>query len=298
MDTDRLDLNLLTTLEALLAERNVTRAARRLGLSQPALSARLARLRDIFGDPLLLPDQRGMIPTDRARALATPLHEALEAVRAVVVNGAAFDPAIADATVSIAASDFVLSVLLTRVVLALRAKAPRLKIAWRPIDGRTVGEELERGELDLALMTPSTAPDRLKAQRLFDERYVCVVRRDHPEVGASLDLDTFLAIEHAIVSPRGGGFAGATDAALAAIGRRRQVVLSVSSFLMLPEVIAGSDLIALLPERLARRTEDRLRVFEPPFAVEGFTIGLVWHDRTTNHPLHRWLRDCVRTVCA
>ena len=294
MDTDRLDLNLLVALEALLAERNVTRAARRMGLSQPALSARLGRLRDILGDPLLLPAPRGMIPTDRALALEGPLREALEAVRAALASGAAFDPALANATVSIAASDYVLSVLSTSVVLALREQAPRLKIAWRPIDGRKVGEELERGDLDLAIMTPLTAPDHLKAQRLFDEHYVCIARADHPRIGPHLDLETFLALDHAITSPRGGGFAGAADAALAAMGRKRQVVLSVSSFLILPEIIAATDLIALVPERLARRAGPRLRVFEPPLAIDGFTIGLVWHDRTTSHPLHRWLRDCVR----
>ena len=149
MDTRNLDFGLLATLEVLLAEGNVTRAARRLNLSQPALSARLARLRDELGDPLLIPAQRGMVLTQRAVELRQPLHEALEGVRRVVADGTPTDPATMEATLVIAASDYVQFALLTRFSIALRTEAPKVRIAWRALDVLALATQLERGEVDL-----------------------------------------------------------------------------------------------------------------------------------------------------
>lgn len=286
----RLDLNLLATLDALLAERNVTRAARRLGLSQPALSARLARLRAIFGDPLLLPAQRGMIPTQRALELAEPLHAALETLRGVAAAGVRFDPLAAHLTVGIAASDYVQHAVLTPLALALRLEAPGVRLAFRSLDVPNLVAQMERGEVDAAMTTADAAPPGLRARKLFDEHYVAIARRDHPRIGETLDLDTFCALDHVIVSPRGGGFVGPTDAALAAHGRSRRVALSVPGFLIVPEIVAASDLMALVPSRIARDHAGRFRIFAPPVPVPGFAMALLWHDRTADHPAHRWLR--------
>lgn len=290
------DLNLLVALETLLAERNVTRAARRLNLSQPALSARLARLRDLFGDPLLLPAQRGMIPTERARELEEPLRRALDGVRGVLAAGAAFDPASADLTLSIAASDAAQSAVLIPLATVLGMEAPGIRLAFRALEVQRVITQMEAGELDLALMIPEIAPPRLRLETLFEERYVAIVRRDHPRVGAALDLDTFCSLEHVVVSPSGGGFTGPADAALAAHGRSRRVALSAATFLIVPEIVARTDLIALVPERLVTGRTERLRLLEPPLPVPGFTMAMVWHDRTGDHPAHRWLRGRLRAV--
>jgi DNA-binding transcriptional LysR family regulator len=293
MDTKKLDLNLLVALEALLAERNVTRAARRLNLSQPALSAQLNRLRDIFGDPLLLPAQRGMIATARALELQEPLHRALEQVRGVIAEQAPFDPATADITFTLAASDYVQYAVLMPLSLALQREAPSVRIAWRPIDGRTIAGQMESGEVDLGFITPETAPDALRSRKLFAETYVCIARRNHPTVKRKLDLAAFAALHHLIVSPRGGGFAGPTDAALQALGHERRVGLSVASFLMAPEIVARSDMVALVPRRLVQDRADRLQIIEPSLIVPGFTISLIWHNRTTAHPAQRWLRERI-----
>lgn len=284
------DLNLLVALDALLAERNVTRAARRLGLSQPALSAQLARLRDLLGDPLLLPAHRGMIPTQRALELQEPLHRVLEQVRGVLRAGSTFDPAATTLTVSIAASDYGQYAVLMPLAATLTRQAPGLRLAFRTLDAATLDVQMERGEVDLALMTPQSAPERLRMRVLFHERYVAIVRRDHPAVGDTLDLETYCALDHIMVSPQGGGFVGPADAALAAHGRTRRVTRSAASFLMVPELVERSDMVALVPERIARNRADRLRLFEPPVPVPGFDLAMVWHDRTGDHPAQQWLR--------
>lgn len=291
MDTRNLDLGLLVTLETLLAERNVTRAARRLNLSQPALSARLARLREALGDPLLIPGQRGMILTQRALEMMQPLQEALEGVRRVVEQGAPFNPETVRATVAIAASDYVQYALLARFSVVLRAEAPMIRIAWRALDLMALTTQLERGEVDLALARPEEAPAGMRQRRLYEEEYVVVARQGHPAVHGILDLDLFCALDHVVVSKLGGGFAGPTDAALEAIGRRRTVALSTSGFLIVPEIVARSDMIAVIPRRIADGWSDRVQVLEPPLHIPGFAIASIWHERTTNHPAQSWLRD-------
>jgi DNA-binding transcriptional LysR family regulator len=291
MDTRNLDLGLLVTLETLLAERNVTRAARRLNLSQPALSARLARLREALGDPLLIPGQRGMILTQRALEMMQPLQEALEGVRRVVEQGAPFNPKTLRATVVIAASDYVQYALLARYSVVSRAEAPMIRIAWRALDITALTTQMERGEVDLALARPETAPAGMRQRQLYEEEYVVVARQGHPAVRDALDLDLFCELDHVVVSTRGGGFAGPTDAALEAIGRRRTVALSTSGFLIVPEIVSRSDMIALIPCRIAVGWSDRVQVLEPPLHIPGFVITSIWHERTTNHPAQSCLRD-------
>ncbi|WP_244493869.1 LysR family transcriptional regulator [Aureimonas sp. AU4] len=298
MDTKNLDLGLLVTLEALLAEGNVTRAARRLNLSQPALSARLARLRDALGDHLLIPAQRGMVLTQRAIELQQPLHDALEGVRRVVADGAPFDPTTMQATLVIAASDYQQFALLTRFSVALRTEAPMVRIAWRTLDVLALATQLERGEVDLALATPDHAPAAMRQRQLFREDYAVIARQGHPAVQGYVSLDVFCTLEHVVVSPEGGGFSGPTDAALEAIGRHRTVALSTSGFLIVPEVVSRSDMIALIPRRIADGWSDRVQVLEPPLTIPGFTVVSVWHDRTTNHPAQRWLRERLTTLAA
>ncbi len=298
VDTKDLDLGLLVTLEALLAEGNVTRAARRLNLSQPALSARLARLRDALGDPLLIPAQRGMVLTQRAVELQQPLHEALEGVRRVVADGAPSNPATMRTTLVIAASDYVQYALLTRFSIALKAEAPMVRIAWRALDVLALATQLERGEVDLALASPDHAPAAMRQRQLFREEYAVIARQGHPAVQSRLSLDVFSALEHVVVSPEGGGFSGPADAALEAVGRRRTVALSTSGFLIVPEVVSRSDMIALIPRRIADGWSDRVQVVEPPLTIPGFTIASFWHDRTTNHPAQHWLRERLTTLAA
>jgi DNA-binding transcriptional LysR family regulator len=293
MDSKRLDLNLLVTLEALLAEQNVTRAAARLHLSQPAVSAQLSRLRDLFGDPLLIPAQRGMTPTAQAMELLQPLRQALDQVRGTLASHRHFDPATAQLNINIACTDYLQAAVVQPLLAALRAQAPGLRVALHHLDPAQLEAQMARGDVDLALMTPQAAPPGLRTRQLFDERYVLIGRRQHPRLRKKLTLAQFAQLEHVVVSLRGGDFTTPVDTALAALGQRRKVVLSAASFLIVPEIVAQSDWVALVPERLVRGRTDTLKLMDCPFPVEGFAVGMVWHERSHGHSGQRWVRDKV-----
>lgn len=292
----QLDLNLLKAFDALMDERNVTRAADRLAVSQPAVSATLNRLRDAFGDPLFVRAQRGIVPTARALALSTPVKRILAEIDAVL-QPEAFDPATADFTLTVSATDYAMRAVVVPFIAALRPLAPQLRVAVVQAHGADLLERMERGELDLALVTPEMAPADLHSRHLFDEQYVCVLREGHPAAAEQpLTLDSFCELDHGIVSLQGGGFAGPTDTALTGLGRQRHVRVSVPSFGMLLDMVRSSDLVALVPQRLLPGTPG-LVVRQPPLAVAGFTKILAWHARTHADPRQRWLREQLVRSC-
>jgi len=297
MHPRQLDLNLLRAFDALMHERSVTRAAARLALTQPAVSGMLNRLRDAFDDQLFVRTQRGITPTLKAEALYEPIRRILAEVDQLL-SPTAFDPTQAQFTLSLATTDYALRAVVQPFIAALRPLAPGIKVAVRPIDEANMFDKMERGDLDLALLTPQSAPPDLHSRRLFDERYVCVMRQGHPaEPVNQLSLDALCALDHGVVSLQGGGFTGATDAALAAIGRARHVVVSVPSFVMLLDLVRTTDIVALVPERLLTDCEG-LRTMVPPLDVPGFTKILTWHARTHEDAGQKWLRDLMFQVCS
>jgi DNA-binding transcriptional LysR family regulator len=288
----RLDLNLLVTLDVLLSEHNVTRAAERLNFSQPSVSVHLAKLREIFGDPLLLPGPRGMRPTARAEALREPLREALEAVERAVSPVSAFDPSEANHTWRVAATDYGESTIVLPALSRLRSAAPGARLAVLELAPPRIAKQAEQGEIDLAFHITEGAPPGLRRLPLFTERYVLVCRAGHPRLKRKPTLAQFCALDHVIVSPDGGGFYGVTDEALAVAGLARNVVLSVPHFLFVMSVLASTDLVAMLPERLVRDVS-ALRVFEPPAEVAGYEMSMLWHERSHRDPAHQWLREQI-----
>lgn len=292
MDLLRLDLNLLKIFDVLMDERNVSKAAERLALSQPAVSGALARLREGLNDPLFTRTQHGITPTLRALELAVPLKRLLSEL-ALVIEPQQFDPQKAEMTLSIAGTDYSLSVIILPLIERLKRLAPGIRVSARFIRDELVQQQMEKGELDIALMTPDTAPSGLRGKTLFSEDYVCVMGAHHPLAQQSpLTLEAFCNAEHAIVSYLGGAFSGATDKALAALGYKRHVSISVPSFLILLELLKQTSMIAVVPARLVTATSE-LHIKDLPLMVQGFTKYMVWHDRTHHHAAYQWLRTQI-----
>lgn len=295
-DIRHIDIPLLRALDALLDERSVTRAAERLALTQPAVSGMLTRLRSSFDDPLFVRAQRGIVPTMRAQQLAVPVKQLLADMEAML-RPPAFDPATASRTVTIAATDYALKAVVVPFLHVLRRQAPYIRAAVKPVDARDLDAQLDRGEVDFALLTPETTSPWLHAATLFDERYVCVMRPGHPAAASGkLTLDQFCALEHVLVSSSGDAFRGVTDNALALIGRSRRVAISVTSFVVLPDILMSSDLMAVVPHRLACG-EGSMAIMEPPIDIPGFSKTMAWHERNHRDPGQRWLRSLLIQVC-
>ena len=288
----RLDLNLLLTLDVLLAEQNVTRTAQRRNLSQPSVSVQLAKLREFFDDPLLLPGPRGMRPTARADELREPLRRALAALDQAVSAGEVFDPSTAKNTWNLGAADYGESTIVLPALRALRRAAPSARLAIFETSPARIIRKMEQGTLDLAFHTGEAVMNGLHSRLLFAERYVLVSRKRHPQVKGEISRSAFCALEHVIVSPDGGGFYGNTDIALAATGLSRRVVMSVPHFLFVVQVLMTTDLVAMLPERLVRGNP-ALQVTTPPLDVSGFEMYMVWHERAHRDPAHQWLREFI-----
>jgi DNA-binding transcriptional LysR family regulator len=295
-DIRSLDLNLLRTLDALLDERSVTKAADRLALTQPAVSGALARLRESFDDPLFVRTQRGIVPTPRAMQIVGPLKQILGEVE-TLLRPATFEPSTAAFTISVAATDYAFRAAVIPFLSKLRQIAPGVRVAARPVEDDRVEAQFDRGDLDLALMTQEAALPALHSQHLFDESYVCVLRADHPDATAkTLSIDRFCALDHALVSFTGERFWGVTDDALARIGRRRCIAVSITGFLVLTDVLLTTDLIAVVPRRLVSGV-DGLVLLKPPIDIPGFSKLVVWHERTHYDPGHQWARTLLIETC-
>ena len=293
----RLDLNLLVTLDALLEEQNTTRVAERLHLSQPTVSAQLARLREMLDDPLLLPGPRGMLATARAEALREPLRQALAGLQQAVAPARVFDPSEATNSWRVSASDYGECTVLLPALSRLRDQAPGTTLAITELNPPTLGRQLERGEIDLTVSSDTCKHLGLHRQKLFSERYVLAARRGHPGLHQAPSLEQFCQLEHVLVSPNGGGFYGITDAVLAELGVQRRVVLSLSHFLFLTQAVAETDMVAMMPQRLAH-ADERLQALEAPVSIPGFEMLLVWHERVHRDPAQQWLRAQIAGVVA
>ena len=289
-DITRLDAKLLLAFDALLEEQSVTRAARRLNMTQQGLSGVLQRLRDLFGDPLFVREARGVSPTPRAEALAPRIKSALADLKSVLETQE-FDPALADGTIYVATADYALSTIVSPLFQQFRSMAPQVRLAVRPLTSTTLSEQLRGDRIDLALSITQHAPPNWFTHRLLEERLVCAVRADHPLAGTNVDLDAFCSCEHLLVSPYKGDFTGATDIALAQIDRARRVGLVIPSFSVVGAILEQSDLLAVLPERVLRNTSHRLYIFPPPLELKRADVLAIWPERVHQDPLHAWFRQ-------
>ncbi|MBF9000259.1 MULTISPECIES: LysR family transcriptional regulator [Vibrio] len=286
------DLNLLKTLDVLLTEHNVTRAAQRLHLSQPSVSVHLAKLRELFNDPLLIPSSRGMKPTLLAEELRQPLRNALQSLEMTLNNNQVFNPVLENKTWKIAAADYAEFIVIKPVMKNLIGQSSHSKLAIKHMIPDKLVRQLERGEIDIAFHVRDDSLGELKSRILLTEHYVLTARKTHPSLRPKIDLKQFSGLKHAIVSPNGGGFSGETDTLLKALGIERNVVLSVPNFYFLIDSIKQSDLVAMLPSRLVTN-DPELQIIELPFTPPSFELVMLWHPRSHSDPAHQWLRDQV-----
>jgi DNA-binding transcriptional LysR family regulator len=296
-DMAEADLGLLFALEALLQENNVTRAAARLGVSQPALSARLNRLRHLFNDPLFVPasNGRGVVPTPRALELRDNLSGALGILREMLRAPTSFDPATSRRTFVIAMQEQPAAALAPGLALAVLAEAPEVRLAFiYPMPD--IGERLEDGAVDLLVAPSDQGSSTLIGRVLFENDFLTAQRKRHPRGTGPLDLDTFCTLDHLIVSTDGAGFSALVDRTLAGLGRSRRVALSIQSYGLAPLIVARTDCVCTLPSRLLRRYADDLDLFEPPLPLSRSQLVALWHPRSQEDRGHVWLRERLYKV--
>ncbi len=292
------DLNLLLALDALLRERSVTRAGAALGLSQPATSHALAKLRELFGDELLVRRNHDMEPTALAESLIAPLRDLLGDVEELLWRSRTFDPATADRELAIAMTDFVEATLVPGM-LARLPLGGRLRLRLRPLGGGLPERALADGELDLAIGTMLAPPAAMRVATLYRETFLGIVRRGHPCLDAPMTPAAYAALDHLLITAPGDG-PGVVDTALAAHGLRRSVMLKTPHFLAVASLVAASDLVCTLPARIARgaAASHAVVAFEPPVELPGFDVAMYWHPRRERDPAVRWLREQARAAAA
>ncbi len=290
------DLNLLTVFDAVMQERNVTRAGKSIGLSQPAMSHALTRLRHLLKDELFVPTRKGMVPTPRAEMLAQSVRHVLSEMQ-LALEPAAFDPAASDRRFTLAVNNYAAVVLTARLVAAVSAAAPRVRLDLRPSGTLDVVDLLDRGDLDLAITGIGSPGKRFASVLLLEDPFVMVMRRGHPASRRKLSAAAFAALPHLEISSslEDTSF---IDRWLAERGVARRIALR-APYLSAAALLLHSDLVATLSRRFAQvfvRDHPLLQLCKPPYQSPCVRTVMLWHRRLDGHPAHRWLRDVIVSV--
>ncbi|HSC87153.1 MAG TPA: LysR family transcriptional regulator [Polyangiaceae bacterium] len=292
-----IDLNLLVVLRALLTERHVSRAATRIGLSQSATSHALARLRELYDDPLLVRSGRTLVPTPRARALLPALERGLADLSVAVAGQPPFDPSTDRRSFTLGMADYIQAVAMAPLLRAVEREAPGIDLVV--LSRADLATEVQSGQLDLAVHVDGPLTPGLSSSGvLFEDDFLCMVRNQHPAIGKKVTLEQYLEARHVMVAPAGtsGSF---VDSELERRGLSRRVALRVSNFLVAPVVVSQTDYISTMPARLARQLAARyeLRLLPPPIEMPRFALSAFWHARMDHDPAHAWLRELLARVC-
>jgi len=293
---DSLDAHLLRVLHVLLTEGSVSRAARRLNLSQPAVSTALKRLRDITGDKLLVRSRGGMTPTERGASLLEPVQIALEQLERIAAGPTGFDPTISRRSFNLATPDYLNALLLGEVVADVHRLAPHVQVAFHSMTRSTdYPGALEAGELDVVIGNWPNPPDHLRTTPLFEDRLVVMMRAGHPLSGAPLTMADWLGAEHVVPTPYSVGQRGVVDVFLARERMRRNIVAQVPYFHMAPYMLLQSDLVFTAPSRFAAQYAEflPLALAAAPEELPSMAYYLLWHDRSHHSEECRWFRERI-----
>lgn len=302
MDLHGIDLNLLVAFDALMCERNVTRAGVRIGRTQPAMSAALARLRLLLKDELFVRSATGLQPTPRALELAAPLGEALASIQRTLDFTQAFDPLKSTLRLTLGLSDHPAFVVLPPLLRRLARVAPGVTLRVRAFTAREDALALlDAGEVGAAIGVLGGITPRIPTTPLFEERFVCVARKDHPLAKMkTMPLDAFLSQQHLLVSPEGDGV-GHVGVKLAQLGRKRDIAIALPQMYAAPAIVATSDMLATMMEGVVHASGLRgaLAVLPLPAEIDLAPVPFVlhWHRRNDAHPAQRWLRGQITLVC-
>ncbi|WP_043286266.1 LysR family transcriptional regulator [Paraburkholderia oxyphila] len=296
MNINTVDLNLLKAFDAMMRERAVTRAGASIGLSQPAMSHALTRLRDIFNDELFVRTSRGMDPTARALALAVPIQGAIQELRTVLESNLPFSPATAHRTFSIGMTEYAEIALVAQLIATVREQGERIDLRLRGVTKDQYVSLLDDGILDIFIGHLDERHRRLHTIALLEDPLVLVASRNHPILSNPITIDSYVAWPHVLVSPTGEA-RGPVDSLLAKEGLKRRIATTVTTFLALPLALEQSDLIASIPRQVAYQLSDRydLAIGRLPFEhlVES---GMAWHERSTEDTAHLWLRQTIQSI--
>jgi DNA-binding transcriptional LysR family regulator len=295
MNWGAFDLNLLIVFDAVMQERSVTRAGSRIGLSQPAMSHALNRLRHMLKDELFVRTPEGMVPTPRAEMLAQPLRNALSEMQ-LALEPAAFDPAASDRRFALAVNNYAAVVLAPPLVAAVSAAAPAVRLDLRPSGTLDIVDRLDRGDLDLTVGSMDSPGERFASAPLLEDPFVMVMRRGHPARQRKLSAATFAALPHLEISSSGED-TGFIDRWLAERGLIRRIALR-APYLSVAPILVQSDLVATLSRRIAQEfvRNHPLQLSEPPYDSPRVRTVMLWHRRLDRHPAHRWLRDVILSI--
>jgi len=298
MHMSSLDLNLFVVFDAIFSEGNVTRAARALNLTQPAVSHALARLRGVFADPLFTRQGNAMMPTPLARSLIGPVRQALKSLAASVQQARAFDPAQSSRLFHIGLRDVLEARILPGLMARVHALAPQVDIASVRADRRELETELAGGGLDLAVDVLLQLPKEVRRRQLLRDTQVVVARQDHPKIGpGGLDLDTYLGLDHILVSSRPKGLA-IEDMALARLDRYRHVALRCQQYYAACRVVSETDLVLTMPEAYAGTANQDLptRILPLPLDMPSLDVYLYWHENVDADPANIWIRTLLMEI--
>lgn len=290
-DIRGLDLAMLRTFDALLRERSVSRAAARLFLSQPAVSASLKRLREMFDDPLFTRTAHGVVPTPRALALAPRVEAVLHEMQQLMNQDRVFDPATSDRILRIAGSDHACHVVLPVLCRELAARNSRMRLSWESGDYSRMGELLRKGDIDLGLVPRMTPITGVESSILYEGAYVVVARHGHPILTAGMSLDGFCDAPHVVLSQSRSMLDDTVDQMLGRQGLSRHVLAAVMSFSQMVDLISDSDVIAVFPQPVAQRYRDRLASMPAPVALPHYRLYVCWDSRATTDDAVMWLKD-------
>ena len=298
MDIKDIDLNLLAVFEALWGEKNVSLAARRIGLSQPAMSAALSRLRGVYKDPLFVRSPQGMVPTHKALSIEKPIREALAIVRTSFQEGEKFEPQDCEKKFQMAMTDWVSLKFLPRLIAILKKKAPSVGVTIYNLTPKQMHDMLLAGDLDLAITGQENYGSGKYQQTLYRaEEYRTIASSQHPKIRNHLSLEDFVAFPHILFSPQGKGL-GDVDRALAKKKLKRKIALRIPYALSIPALIENTDFISTVPRSLAETFSSiaKIRVFMPPMSLPTHDLVQYWSQENHTNPAHEWFRSLVAEV--